>query len=539
MRRLGVLSVLVAAVTIASMCSAVTGASASTSVGEASAPVHLGKSSIKWHSCPKASGLKGYPGAECAMLKVPLNYSKPKGTKIELAISRVKHTVSSSKFQGVILVNPGGPGGSGLSLSSLGSAVPNGVGGYYDWIGFDPRGVGSSVPALTCDNNYFNFDRPNYDPTTSADLKVWEARSKAYAKDCAKDNAPLLANMTTIDNAKDMDSIRKALGATQISYYGFSYGTYLGQVYSTLYPSRVRREVLDSNVDPRNVWYAANLSQDLAFNRNIKIWFGWLAKYDSTYHLGSTEAAVEALFYKTRAKLAVHPAGGKIGPDEWTDAFVFAAYYQSTWLDEASVFSKYINKDDVTDLENEYANDEGMGNDNGFAVYNATECTDVKYPTNIPATLKQNAKYNAKAPFLTWDNYWYNGPCLYWPSPAHASTPFKVNGSKIASALLIDETLDAATPYEGSLYVRSLFPHSSLIALPGGTSHANSLFGDACEDDQIAAYLKNGTRPARKSGPGPDATCAPLPQPVPSATSAVQAEPNLSAGFQFLAGSRN
>ena len=84
--------------------------------------------------------------------------------------------------------------------------------------------------------------------------------------------------MTTVDAAKDMDSIRAALGVDQINYYGFSYGTYLGQVYSTLFPTHVRRMVLDSNVDPRNVWYQANLNQDVAFNSNIKIWFGWLAQ---------------------------------------------------------------------------------------------------------------------------------------------------------------------------------------------------------------------------------------------------------------------
>jgi pimeloyl-ACP methyl ester carboxylesterase len=103
--------------------------------------------------------------------------------------------------------------------------------------------------------------------------------------------------MTTVDSARDMDSIRAALGQNKISYYGFSYGTYLGQVYSTLFPSHVRRLIMDSNVDPRKVWYQANLDQDIAFNRNIKIWFGWLAQHHSFYHLGNTEKAVEHRWY--------------------------------------------------------------------------------------------------------------------------------------------------------------------------------------------------------------------------------------------------
>ena len=94
-----------------------------------------------------------------------------------------------------------------------------------------------------------------------------------------------------------MDSIRKALGEKQINFYGFSYGTYLGQVYATLFPNQVRRMVLDGDVDPTRVWYAANLDQDVAFDKNIKIYFDWVAKYDAIYHLGTTGEAVEKRYY--------------------------------------------------------------------------------------------------------------------------------------------------------------------------------------------------------------------------------------------------
>jgi len=93
-----------------------------------------------------------------------------------------------------------------------------------------------------------------------------------------------------------------------------------------------------------------------------------------------------------------------------------------------------------------------------------------------------------------------------------------VDGDKAPPVLLVDETLDAATPFAGSLAVRELFPRSSLIALPGGTSHANSLSGNACLDDQIASYLSTGALPPRRHGERADATCAPVPQPVPAAS---------------------
>jgi pimeloyl-ACP methyl ester carboxylesterase len=496
-----------------------------TPVAIAAAPSRA--ASIAWGDC-QSSGLKN-AGAQCGLLSVALDYAKPNGAKIKLAVSRIKHTVPDSQAQGVMLVNPGGPGASGLGLATLGSDVPNGAGDYYDWIGFDPRGVGSSQPAVSCDNNYFDFNRPPYIPVQPTDLHAWLARTKGYDAACAKNNGPILQHLTTVDSAKDMDSIRAALGAKQINYFGFSYGTYLGQVYSTLYPSHVRRMVLDSNVDPRNVWYQANLDQDIAFEKNINIWFGWLAKYDSVYHLGNTASKVKTLFYKTEAQLTFHPADGKIGGDEWVDIFLYAGYYQSTWTDLGNAFAGYIHDNDVANLEDEYVNAQGLGDDNGFAMYNAVQCTDVQWPTKWSTWSHDNWQTFAKAPFETWGNAWFNAPCLYWPAAAHAKQPMKIDGRQVKSALLIDETLDAATPFEGSLEVRKLFPHSSLLALPGGTSHANSLYGNACEDDQIAAYLANGTLPARKPGNGPDTTCAPLPIPVPDAAANRSAAPS-SAG---------
>src|SRR5882762_98967 len=500
MRRLTVVGVLAVGVVVAAGITPIAVA----------APSPAPKASIGWGTCEDPDLADA--GAQCGLLSVPLDYAKPNGTKIKLAVSRIKHTVPDAQAQGVMLVNPGGPGASGLGLATLGQYVPNGAGDFYDWIGFDPRGVGSSQPSISCDPNYFDFARPNYIPVQPSDLQAWLARSKGYAEAC-QSNGPILSHMTTIDSARDMDSIRAALGAKQINYYGFSYGTYLGQVYSTLFPSHVRRMVLDSNVDPRDVWYRANLNQDIAFNQNIKIWFGWLAKYDSVYHLGQTEKAVETLFYKIEAKLTFHPADGKIGGDEWVDIFLQTGYKQAAWTILGDAFARYAHSNDVANLENLFLAIDGLGNDNFFAVYNAVQCTDVQWPQQWSTWARDNWATFAQAPFETWGNAWYNAPCLYWPAPAH--TPLNIDGSKVTSALLIDQTLDAPTPFEGSLEVRKRYPHSSLIALPGGTTHGSSLSGDACLDDQVAAYLANGTLPPRLPGNGPDTTCAPLPQPVP------------------------
>ena len=209
---------------------------------------------IAWGTC-ESPGLQRR-GAQCGMLTVPLDYRRPRGTKIKLAISRILHKSPAADYQGIMLTNPGGPGGSGLTLSVLGEYVPDNVGSEYDWIGFDPRGVGSSEPSLSCDGNLTTqYNRPYYVPVTRSLEKQWLARSKQYAQACAKAGGELLDHVKTTDTIADMESIRKALGAKQLNFYGFSYGTYLGQVYSTLHPERVRRMVLDGNVDPRDVWY--------------------------------------------------------------------------------------------------------------------------------------------------------------------------------------------------------------------------------------------------------------------------------------------
>lgn len=471
---------------------------------------------IDWGTCDSA-GLQRR-GAECAKIEVPLDYSNPYSTKIKIAISRIKHTVPDDQYQGVMLVNPGGPGGSGLTLSVLGEYVPKDAGLAYDWIGFDPRGVGSSEPAVSCDPEYFGYGRPKYIPVTKAIENAWFAKTNDYTQRCDANNGKILDHLTTIESAKDMDEIRKALGADKINYYGFSYGTYLGQVYATLYPQNLRRAVFDGTVDPRGVWYKANLAQDVAFDRNMNIWFRWIAKHDDVYGLGDTKEGVRALWYSTRRQLdktPVQSAGGPLGGSEFTDAFLYAGYYQSTWEDLAQVFSSFINDDDVDSLEAAYLDANGYGDDNGYAVYLGVQCTDTSWPESWKTWKRDNDRIYKEAPFETWANAWYNEPCRHWPGKVRK--PVNVTGKGVSSLLMINETLDAATPYSGSLEVRKRFKNASLIAVPGGTTHSNSLNGNECVDDAIADYLLTGKKPARRSGNRSDLHCEALPQPDPSA----------------------
>ncbi len=473
---------------------------------------------ITWGPCASATLTRF--GAECGNLVVPMDYRKPNGKKITLAVSRVKHKTATS--QGVMLTNPGGPGGSGLILSVYQGFVPNNAGLAYDWIGFDPRGVGSSSPSLSCDPTWARPDRPPYRPTTKAIHRAWVTRSKAYAAACkAAPNQELFNHVKTTDSVQDMESLRKALGEKKINFYGFSYGTYLGQVYATLHPDRVRRFVWDGTVDPQRVFYKSNQDQDIAFQKTFTIYFRWLAKNSATYHVGDTAAQVRRTYLATIRKLDKKAEGGVLGGDELTDVFTSAGYYVYNWEDIAQAYSDYITKGDASGLIDSYlsSNPTTPGADNGFAMYLGTQCTDAPWPSSQRRIDRDAWRLDKKHDYMTWSNTWFNGPCAYWKYDN--TKPVRVTGKKVHTPILmIGETFDAATPFKGSLVTRRLFPTASLIEGKNGSTHAGSLSGVACTDDTIATYLADGTVPKRKPGNRSDKICPPVPQPDPTASSA-------------------
>jgi pimeloyl-ACP methyl ester carboxylesterase len=453
---------------------------------------------IAWGPCSDQVLAAG--GAECGTLDVPLDPAYPSGKKITLAVSRVRHKTTVS--QGTVLAVPDPLSGSGYQQSLLGSRMPHGD--SFDWVGFARRGVAPSVPAMACVPDHITFNRPNYVPTTPAIEQDWLGRVKKYADACAANQPDLLAHMKTTDVVADMDLVRAAVGASQVSLYAQSYGTYVGQVYATLHASRVQRMVLDSNVDPRRVWYnAANFNQDVPLQRSLGIWFAWLASQDSVYHLGTTQAEVQAVWDVQVRAVTAAPADGVIGPSEWIDLFLFVSYSRQTWALLAPAFANWVHNGDGATLRALFAQFYLNGSDNIYGALLAEVCTDTSWPSNWNQWRADSWATYAHAPDTTWGNTWFNAPCAFW----HAKPGKPVQVSSSSSALLVDETLDAATPFEGSLEVRSRFPNSALLAIPGGTTNAGTLTGNACVDGKIADYLATGTLPPRKPGRQADTTC--------------------------------
>ncbi|MEV7611677.1 alpha/beta hydrolase [Streptomyces sp. NPDC089799] len=460
---------------------------------------------LRWTDCPTTK----YPTLQCASLSVPLDHDQPAGRKISLALTRVPHTAAAS--QGPLLVNPGGPGGSGRSLAGyVASALPADLAAQYDVIGFDPRGVGKSEPALDCGPGHFTPVRPDSVPYREADERANLDRVRAFAQSCATRHADVLPYIGTVAAAHDLELLRQALGTPKISYFGYSYGTYLGAVYAKLYPQRVHRLVLDSVVDPSGVWYEDNLAQDVAFDARHKAFMAWVAKHNATYRLGSDPTEVESRWYAMREALRTAPAGGKVGPSELEDTYMPGGYYNGYWPSLAEAFAAHTLRGDEKPLVAAYerfgAVDPAAGN--SYSVYTAVQCRDSAWPKDWNTWRADMWRTHAKAPFMTWNNAWYNAPCAFWPA-APLEAPDVAN-TALPPALLVQATEDAATPYEGAVSMREKLAGSSLLVEQGGGNHGVALSGNKCLDEKVAAYLRTGR--------AADATCAapPAPEPTPS-----------------------
>jgi pimeloyl-ACP methyl ester carboxylesterase len=473
-------------------------------------PVH---STLRWHSC---AGLIGDLGiSDCTTLSVPVDYADPGGRHLSLALDMIPATAPAAQQQGILLVNPGGPGGSGLSLAAQVAAGLNpAVARDYDIVGFDPRGVGSSVPKLSCDPGFFSGPRPNYIPASAAAEQVLIARARTYADDCERAFGWLLPYLTTANTARDLDSIRAAFGVAKINYLAFSYGTYLGEVYASLFPGRVRRMVLDSTVDPTGVWYTDNVAQDYAFQGRIDAFFAWVARNESSYDLGGTQAQVRAAWYRARNQLLAHPADGVIGPDEFDDTFLAGGYNDQLWPGLAQALSTYLNSGNTTDLVGQYQS-YGVQNENEFAVYNAVECADVSWPRSFAYWTSDTEMVNRTAPFYAWGNAWFNAACAFWPVRGPAE-PLPISGAGLPGILMLQGTLDPATPYAGAQDAHNLLPSARMVVVEGDGNHGQSIVQqppDACVQGYLNSYLATGALP---SGAGlVNATCPAVPDPGP------------------------
>ncbi|MBB6419982.1 alpha/beta hydrolase [Streptomyces sp. AK010] len=484
--------------------------------GAAIAAARAAKAGIDWQDCPADWNLA--KPIQCGYVTVPLDYAKPYGKQIKLAVDRIGNTGTKAERQGALVYNPGGPGGSGLRFPTRvtnKNAVWANTAKAYDFVGFDPRGVGKSTPISCVDPQEF-VKAPKADPVpdSEADKLAQRKLAREYAEGCQERSGAMLPHMTTPNTARDLDVIRAALGEKKLNFLGVSYGTYLGAVYGTLFPGHVRRMVVDSVVNPSRdkIWYQANLDQDVAFEGRWKDWQDWVAANDATYHLGTTRAAVQAKWLELRATAKENPLGGVVGPAELISFFQSAPYYDSAWASTASVFSKYAAGDTqalvdaaAPDLSDTAGN---ASSENGNAVYTAVECADAKWPTSWRKWDRDNTRLHKDHPFMTWANAWMNLPCATWP--AKQQTPVDVKtGKGLPGVLIVQSERDAATPYEGAVELHKRFKGSRLITEKDAGSHGVTGLVNPCINPRVDSYLLTGKLD------GADVTCAPHATPKP------------------------
>jgi pimeloyl-ACP methyl ester carboxylesterase len=275
--------------------------------------------------------------------------------------------------------------------------------------------------------------------------------------------------------------------------------------------------VLDSTVDPAGAWYADNISQDYAFQGRLNAFFAWIAKYDSQYHLGSTQAQVQASYNRIRAKVESKPINGPDGPmigeDELDDTIIYSGYTNETWPSFAQALSDYLGNGSAGGLISAYQQF-GIQPENTFAVYNAVECGDVNWPRSWARWQADTERVYQTAPFQAWDNAWFNAACAFWPVKG-PDKPFQVDGSKLPPVLMLQGTLDPATPYAGAQNAHRLLPTARMVVVQGGGNHGQSLATppDDCVQGYLTGYLSTGALPDK---PGlVNATCAPTPDPSP------------------------
>ncbi|MFF1818266.1 alpha/beta hydrolase [Kribbella sp. NPDC058245] len=476
-------------------------------------------------ACP-ADIAQPYPALTCATLQVPVDYKRPYGATLPLLVT--KHAAKDpSKRLGALLVNPGGPGGGGADYIGILTRA-DGTGftrlqpavlDAYDVIGFDPRGVAHSAPISCTEPTYFPTPQPDSAAPENRDA-LWNLWS-GYADACGARAGALLAHLGTDNVARDMDRIRAALGEQKLNYVGFSYGTYLGSVYTALFPQRVGRMILDGNLDPTpaDLWYQAGLAQSVAFQKRFDSYLGWLAKYDAVFHLGSTVEVVRARWDKTLTDFRTTPHGA-VGSHELITLAVGAMYSETIWIAFGRALSSYAIGGDDSALVEFAAPDTSAEGEQATAAFNAVVCVDSFWPAS-KARYERDGDRLSKVAQFAWDNIWVNGSaCRNWPVPNHP--PVQISGRGLPGILMFNSVGDPATPYAGALKLHKVLRSSVLVTEQDSGKHC--VFGNTrvmvntAANDIGTKYLLTGVLPpADISIPGhaiPVPTAAALKAPI-------------------------
>ncbi|MFC9257212.1 alpha/beta hydrolase [Amycolatopsis thailandensis] len=442
---------------------------------------------VKWGQCPADAVA---PGLECSTIKVPLDYDDPGGKQIDIAISRLASKKPEQR-RGVLLTNPGGPAAGLKFPADLRTAkVPQAVFDSYDLIGFDPRGMGHSTP-VTCDLTPEQSAVGNVPPyaRNAADVAKRAEQSKAIARQCAASkSAWMLPHVSTANTARDMDRIRAALGEKKISFAGYSWGTHLGAVYTTLYPQRGDRIMLDSNVGPDGWDYANDRMYAQGFDDRFPDFAKFAAANSATYGLGSTPAQVTAKYFDLAARLDKAPVRDVDGPT--FRMLTYGFLFNDLAMPLVGKLWQALDKDQPLPP---------MGPDAPPGIENLVSgryymiCNDSRWPGSVGTYQRTVAIDRLRHPMFGAAGANVQ-PCAFWPEPA--DPPVRVGDRGPANILMLQNRRDPATPLAGAEKLRRAFgDRARMVTVDAGGHGVYPYVGNKCADTAATTCLVTGERP--------------------------------------------
>jgi pimeloyl-ACP methyl ester carboxylesterase len=442
-------------------------------------------------------------GDQCAKLTVPIDYSHPNGATIRLALLKVAATNPAGR-KGYLVVNPGGPGGSGVDYAKAADyivSVP--VRAAYDIVGFDPRGVGASSP-IKCltDRELDNFLGTDPAPDNKIGEQHYADLSKAFADKCKASGGPLVGHVSTIEAAKDMDVLRAALGETKLDYLGKSYGTFLGATYADLFPTKVGRFVLDGAEDPNTSSSQVNEGQAVGFETATRAYVqDCVDKGDCPLGASLASGMLNLRAFLTQldaSPLPLHDPYVKSLTEGWGSLGVaYAMYDQGLWSQLTAALRSAFggNADPLMTLADSYADrsSKGVYGDNLMQVIYAVNCLDRSDTRDLAHYESQSRLLSAEAP--TWGPFlaWSSLPCGYWPVPAN-NVPKKIRAAGSGPIVVVGTTRDPATPYKWAQGLASELQNGHLVTF-NGDGHTAYMRSNSCVDDAVDAYLLEGRVP--------------------------------------------
>jgi pimeloyl-ACP methyl ester carboxylesterase len=473
---------------------------------------------------------------ECATVQAPLDYDDPAGPKIDLAVVRLPASDPAHRI-GSLFLNPGGPGGSGVDIVlGIGPFLPPELTQKFDLVGFDPRGILRSTPLLCFDSleEAVAVYPPFPFPVSRAEEALQKNSDYALADACATRGGDIRDHMSTADVARDMDLLRGKVGDNKLTYLGFSYGSYLGQVYANMFPDRVRALVIDGVLDPI-AWSTGRGSESLTkpFTERLKSAVGArktlnqffeqcdAARRDCAFS-GNSKARYEGLAQQLRA----HPIDLPDGPFTYADLIansLSAMYGPASWPDfakflaelEASTSPPAIASALAALRERTAPARSGDPDYPNFVEgFPGVICSDSINPPNYrswPQAADRTERTQGRFG-RAW--LWASGVCQPWAQSAGQDRylgPWTASTS--APVLVVGNYYDPATPYRGAKIAADLLPRSTLLTY-AGWGHTAFAGGNSCIDASVARYLVTQQTPTPGTVCEPEETPFGAPDPI-------------------------